>query len=113
MPSKFSLNIVLLLIVMKKGLNLTHKERRLGFDILFYFHVILTPLMGFYNACVYYYPRWIKLQEQNKEESKLRLLMKMLKINNSQCDCCLWRGKRGEMPVGNAINDEELHESFL
>jgi len=106
--------IVLLLIVMKKGLNLTQKERRLGFDILFYFHVILTPLMGFYNACVYYYPRWVKLQEQNKQnDAKLRILMKMLKINNSQCCCCLWRKKGGETPIGNANNDEELQESFL
>ena len=49
-----------------------------GLYTLEYFYVIFTPLMGFFNAGVYFYPRYSAKRQQNPQLSKLTCLCYVL-----------------------------------
>ena len=56
------------------------------FDTLFYFHCILTPLMGFFNALIYFRGKYTSFRGQHQDMSKMDCLCQVLKVKN-RCSC--------------------------
>lgn len=61
-------------IIGESGKNLTEA----GVYTIEYFYVILTPLMGFFNAGVYFYPRYTAKRKQNPQLSRTTCLCYVL-----------------------------------
>ena len=61
-------------IIGESGKNLTEA----GVYIIEYFYVILTPLMGFFNAGVYFYPRYTAKRKQQPQLSRTTCLCNVL-----------------------------------
>jgi len=61
-------------------------RHRKAFDTLFYFHCILTPLMGFFNALIYFRGKYTSFRGQHQDMSKMDCLCEVLKVKN-RCRC--------------------------
>jgi len=64
-------------------LGYTLKHRAMGnTELVFwlYLNAILTPLLGFNNACVYFYPRYKAYRKSNEDKSKFRCVSDTLGI---------------------------------
>ena len=58
------------------------KKHNVAFDTIFYFHCILTPLMGFFNALIYFRGKYTSFRGQNLEMSKMASLCRVLNVKN-------------------------------
>lgn len=86
-----------------------------GLLTLEYFNVILTPLMGFFNAGVYFYPRYSAKRQQNPQLSKLTCLCYILGFDGvGERLCNMSRGKRDKPTPDDArlgsVQEEEQKE---
>ena len=81
-----------------------------------FFYVILTPLMGFFNAGVYFYPRYSAKRQQNPELTKISCLCLVLGFEGlGKRLCDRRRGKTGtstpdDARLGSAQEEEEKEE---
>eukprot|EP00984_Skeletonema_dohrnii_P010008 scaffold3867_cov115-Skeletonema_dohrnii-CCMP3373.AAC.8 len=77
-----------------------------------FFYVILTPLMGFFNAGVYFYPRYSAKRQQNPELNKMSCLCLVLGFEGlGERLCNRRRGKTGtSTPDARSGSAEEKEE---
>ena len=72
--------------------NIAGESRGIGFVVLFYFHVLLNPLAGFFNAYVYFRPRYDCHREQHPTVSRMDCICHVLDIGIQWChhinECC-------------------------
>jgi len=61
-------------------------QHQVLFDTFFYFYCILTPLMGFFNALIYFRNKHVSYRGQHPEMSKMDSLCHVLQITN-RCHC--------------------------
>jgi hypothetical protein len=84
-----------------------------GEFVLYYWLVIVTPLLGAFNSAVYFYPRYATHRKQNPEKSRLACLREVLGVENDWCHS----RKRTESETSAAstplINEEEVIQSVL
>jgi hypothetical protein len=57
------------------------KRRAPPNQVLFYFHMVLNPLLGFFNSLVYFRPRYIIYRERNPSETRINALCNVFNID--------------------------------
>ena len=58
-----------------------------GIWVIYYWLVIMTPLLGAFNSAVYFYPRYVIHRKQHSDKSRMACLFEVLGIDTSRCHC--------------------------